>query len=97
MNRAARVLFGLGVGLALLGLMSLLYLTFLADLPQQPDAATGYVVQLDVPGATRFISEGQAWLAERVPFIGICIGLVGVILRRLSEAHARRQLRGQAR
>jgi hypothetical protein len=96
MSRAARWLFGLGVALAFAGLLSLLALTFLAHLPAQPDSVTGHVVQLDVPGATYYITEWQAWIAERMPFIGICIGLAGVVLRRLAEGRARRS-GGQAR
>ena len=98
MHRTARLLFALGIALALCGLASLLYLAFLAHLPGQPETASAHLIELDVPGSVhsaRYITPAEAWVAERMPLIGIAIGFVAVIVRRIGDARRRRQRVGE--
>lgn len=96
MHRTAKLLFTLGVSLAALGVATLLYLAFVAQLPAQPTPATGHLIELDVPGSVRsarYITSAEAWMALRLPLIGVGIGFLAVIVRRIGEGRDRRAQR----
>ena len=63
------------------GMAVLIYLSYSAGLPEQPDPATGHIIQLNVHGTVLYMTELQRWLSNRLVIGGLVLGACSKVIQ----------------